>query len=510
MKRRLAHLACWCCLALWAATAARAAPGAGDVTIERGVAVAEDGSKVPYEIGTILVPENRAVAGSRLIGVGFARIRARTPTGAPPVFWLPGGPGLTVLDAFDGAGAAARGRLNAWLKFGATADLVVVEQRGYTLRGDRLETIRPPYPLDRPRTARASADMAVAIARRAIAQHPDKDLAGYTIRACADDVDDVRRALGYGRISLFGGSFGSQWSFAVMRAHPDIVARAVLSGVEPLDFGYDMPSPLLATLRRIAADADRDPALQPYLPAGGLMAAAESVRDRLARRPVSVTLGEDAGVAGGKVVVLGLDEFRDDLLERAADPEHWPAFVLALYHGRYEAWARAVEQDRQASPVKLIGPLVDTSLGVTPGRLRQLRSDPALPWIGGGGFEPYLAAASTWPTPDLGDAFRTPASSPIPVLLVHGDWDTSTPLDNTLAQLPYFPNGRAIVVHRGGHDGAFYLLRERPEVREAVYRFLRTGRMEGLPAEVTLPAPRFSAPDFAPPPAAAAPRPRSS
>ncbi len=467
------------------------------IAIEHGTVTAEDGSVVPYEIGTIWVPENRAVADSRLIAVGFARIRARTATGAPPVFWLPGGPGLAVLDAFGGDGAAARARLKSWLSYGHTADLVVVEQRGYTLRGERLETIRPAQPLDRPRSARADADMAVALARRAVAGHPDKDLAGYTIQACADDVDDVRLALGYGRISLFGGSFGSQWALAVMRSHPDSAARAVLSGVEPLDYGYDMPSALLAALRRIALDADRDPALHPYLLPGGLRAAAEAVRGRLARQPITVALDDAPGA--GRTVTLGLEDFQSDLLDRASEPAQWPAFVLALYHGHHEAWAREVARERGAQSVKLIGPLIDTSLGVTPARLRQLRSDPALPLIGSGGFEPYLAASEAWPTPDLGDAYRSMAPSKIPVLLIHGDWDTSTPVDNTLALLPYFAKGRAIVVHRGGHDGAFYLLRDHPQAKEAVYRFLRTGVVDNVPAELTLPAPTFAAPDFPPP-----------
>ena len=42
----------------------------------------------------------------------------------------------------------------------------------------------------------------------------------------AADVNDIRQALGYDRIILWGGSFGSHWSMAVMRYYPHIVARA--------------------------------------------------------------------------------------------------------------------------------------------------------------------------------------------------------------------------------------------------------------------------------------------
>ena len=109
------------------------------------------------------------------------------------------------------------------------------------------------------------------------------------------------------RSSLFGGSFGSQWSLAVMCLHPESVARAVLSGVEPLNNGYDMPSHVFAALQRIAYDADRDPGLSPYLPAGGMMEAVRALHRRFAERPVQVQVRDEAGRT--RTVVLGSGGF---------------------------------------------------------------------------------------------------------------------------------------------------------------------------------------------------------
>lgn len=472
------------------ASAAPAHP-AGDIVVDRKTVQAADGSQVPYEIGTLYVPEHRGVPGSRLIGVGFARIRGRAPAGTPPVFWLPGGPGLAVLDAFDGGSDAARSRLASWLGYRDTADLVVIEQRGYSERGDKLTAMSPAWPRERTFTAQDDIDDALLRVDAALAAHPDRDLAGYTIAACADDVDDLRRALGYRRISLFGGSFGSQWSLAVMRSHPGIVERAVLASIEPLDFGYDMPSPLLATMQRIAFEADRDPGLAPYLPAGGLMEAIDTLRGRFAQRPITVDPHD-----GGAPVAVGLADLQASLLAEAGNPGTWPAFVLSLYHGHYTAWARDVADGRRSHPFTLIGPLIDTSLGISAARGFQLRNDPARAYVGEGGFAPYLAAAARWPTPDMGDDYRRLRPIDIPVLMVHGDWDTSTPLENMQAQLPYLRNGRAIVIHRGGHDGVFYQLRDEPAAKAAVHHFLRTGDFGDLPAEVTLPLPVFALPDF--------------
>ncbi len=483
------------CLFLLAAPAiAQAQHKPGDIVVETGTVRDEQGKAVPYEIGTLYVPENRSKSDSRAIGVGFARIKSMQPTGAPPVFWLPGGPGLSVLDAFA---KNDPGKLRTWLALAAVGDLVVVEQRGYTVRGEMLTARSEAWPLDKPASVQGAAAEMRARAKAAIAGTPDKDLSGYDIGEFAADVDDLRKALGYGKISLFGGSFGSQWSLAVMRLHPDIVARAVLSAVEPLDNGYDMPSQVYAALQRIAYDTDRDPGLKPYLPPGGVMAAVRTLHERFAKGPVSVTVRGEDGKA--QTVALGAEDLQQALLSHTQEGENWPAFILSLYHGHYETWANETIADRAASDTSLIGPLADSSLGVSAEREHRLRTDPAVPMLGTWNFEANIASAPDWPTRDMGDAVRKPVPSDIPLVLVHGDWDTSTPIDNTLGLLPYFRNGHAIIVHRGGHDGTMYQLRNEPAAKRAVYEFLKTGATKDLPVEVILPAPAFAVPDFPPP-----------
>lgn len=479
---------------LFAAPAAFAQHKPGDIVVERGTVRDEQGKAVPYEIGTLYVPENRSKPDSRLIGVGFARIKSPQPTGAPPVFWLPGGPGLSVLEAFP---KNDMGKLRTWLGLSAIGDLVVIEQRGYSVRGEMLTAPRAASPLDRPASVRREADAMRAQAKAAIAANAGKDLSGYDIGEFAADVDDLRRALGYDKISLFGGSFGSQWSQAVMRLHPQIVARAVLSSVEPLDNGYDMPSHVYAALQRIAYDADRDPRLKPYLPPGGMMAAVSALHERFAKGPVSVAVRGENGKT--QTVALGSEDLQLAVLSHAQEAEAWPAFILSLYHHHYDQWARETIADRQAGDTILIGPLADSSLGVSAEREHRLRSDPAVAMLGTWNFEANIASAPDWPTRDMGDDVRKPVPSDIPVVFVHGDWDTSTPIDNTLGLLPYFRNGHAILVHRGGHDGAFHQLRNDSAAKQAVYDFLSTGDAKNLPVEVTLPLPKFELPAFAPP-----------
>src|SRR5262249_11492197 len=68
---------------------------AGDLTVWKNCEFQPEGSKAKYaaECGTLIVPENRAKAGSRLIALPVVRVRASKPNPAEPVFFLNGGPG---------------------------------------------------------------------------------------------------------------------------------------------------------------------------------------------------------------------------------------------------------------------------------------------------------------------------------------------------------------------------------------------------------------------------------
>ncbi|MCD2341218.1 alpha/beta hydrolase [Ideonella azotifigens] len=481
--------------------AAAAAPErhAGEILLSPGVATANDGSAMPYEIGTLHVPENRDKPGSRLISIGFARVKASRPTQAPPIFLLAGGPGVTMLDIVLDQDDAAKRRVKAWQAYAEVADLVVIEQRGYTLRGDLMNLTTPPEPLDQPATIERDIEATRALARGAQAAYPQADLSGYSITQMADDVNDLRQALGYRQISLVAASFGSQWAFAVMKRHPGLAARAVISAAEPLDHGYDLPSHVFAAMQRIALEADEDPALKPYLPPGGLIAAIQAT---LAQRfapgqTVVVNLRSEDG--GAQDITLGRGDYQQALVERAGDASRFPEFVISAYHGRHEGWAREALDWRRAGERALINPLVNIGLDMSAERKRLLWSDPALPIIGAWNFAAYLATQGEWATPDAGDAFRHPVLDTTPVLFVQGDWDLSTPMENTLAMGPYFPNSRTVIVHRAQHNGPFALLRSRPEMAAKVQAFLRTGETQGLPAEIALDPVRFVKPGFAPP-----------
>ena len=440
-----------------------------------------------YELGTLFVLENRSDPNSRVIPIDFARFPAQEAKG-PPVFLLPGGPGNTFIDRRDSLWLSKPPPYLGALREGC--DVVLVNQRGYNHRHHVLwGWFNEPAP-----APDATVDDFVEVAKKtaaAITNHQAKtgqaDLRGYTILECADDVNDLRTALGYKKIVLMGQSFGSQWSFAVMRRHPTIVERAILSGVEPLNHSFDMPSHAWAAAKRIWPSIEADPRFAPYLPSGGMAEAAEAVIAKLEEKPISVTAKGKMGWGKPNVVrVLGPDDF----------PWDNPVAILELYHGHLNRWTTPRRGLYGYGP--LIYHLIDSSTGVTAHRGEQLWNDPAVRYVSREGFASMIATADIWPSPDVGDAFRRPTQCEIPVVFVHGDWDMYTPIENTREVAPYFPNGHVLEIRQGGHDPLRSMKGEHPEVFAALIQFAHTGSSDNLPNVIEFkPSKRFDPPTFA-------------
>jgi pimeloyl-ACP methyl ester carboxylesterase len=217
---------------------------------------------------------------------------------------------------------------------------------------------------------------------------------------------------------------------------------------------------------------------------------------RLERAPIEVRVKDNK--TGEMVkITLGHEDFQRSLPLGV----NGPAFILSLYHEQYDAWARSILASRRGreAEITLIGPLIDTSLGVTAKRKHLLGTDAGTEFLGQWNFAGYLAMTGIWPTPDMGDDFRTAVVSHIPIVFVQGDWDTYTPIENTLNIAPYFPNGRVLITECGEHGVLESLAADLPEVMATLLEFLQTGNTANMPARVTLPTPRLLAPDFPPP-----------
>lgn len=423
------------------------------------------GKPLAYENGFMLVPENRQSSTSRLIAVRYLRFIANEQRpAAAPVFLLPGGPG-TLIDenqiknspwVIDAIRHSIRSR-----------DLIIIQQRGIE---DGIYAASPTYdlaglPVDKQTSAqderaRLRAGITAATARWA---ERGIDLRGYSIREVVADVDDLRRSLGHEKIVLYGGSFGSQWSFAYLKSHPDRVERALLTSVEPLDYGWDDPATLWNAVQRIGAYADRDPKLAAHLPKEGLRGLFKQAILKLEESPAPVTIVDPTT---NKPVIVAVGP--QDMLSwrypvtgtRRNSVEALPLFLAEIARGDFRYLATRALRNRRPRTEPLMPELIDTSLSISQARERTLAShEEALRWVGDPNVD-YKNIRDLLPVALVGDSFLADFAIASPLVVLHGDVDLSTPLENALGQRSNIKNGKVIVVRGATHDIKTELLRD--------------------------------------------------
>ena len=492
-----------------AQTRAQGTPRAGTLALHPERFELEDGSYAVADRGMLFVHQDRSRPEAGRLGILFHRFPAADSvlSEAPPIFVLRGGPGFGGLE-LDEPGYYEENVA----PYTAFADVVVVGQRGFgpSLPDTECEGVRGSiFDPAAPEASRAEALRRAS--RKCLSFWEAHGLRpeAINVREAAADVAEVARALGYERITLWGVSFGSHWAMAILRYHPELVARALLAGTEGPNHTYDMPSGVLAVMRRVAADAEAAPELAPWIPEEGIVETLRATIRRAEEEPPTVTV-EDPDTGEEHEVTISADILRsvadgytpvpDSVHEAAA----WPADVLRLAAGRYEPIAeRALpdDADRWSRIPDAAFFLLDCASGITEERAERLFGDPATELVGPTAWF-YRVACPVWGV-DLGDEFRTGFRTDVPTLVVHGDWDVSTPYENALEIMPALTEGALVTVERGTHGALEEAMEASDTFREQVVRFLRTGEREEIPERVTLPAVDWVVPAELP----AAPRP---
>ena len=177
------------------------------------------GNKEPLRCHTVAVPlDPQRPTGTQLnIHVTVAPAY-RQVASADPLFVLAGGPGETGSDVVGTLGSMFQ-------RVRATRDIVFIDQRGTGLSG-KLRC--PGDPVDE---AASEAEMQAGFARcLGTLAHP---LKFYTTANAAHDIERVRLSLGYGKVNLFGGSYGTRLGQHYARSYPGSVRALVLDGVAP-------------------------------------------------------------------------------------------------------------------------------------------------------------------------------------------------------------------------------------------------------------------------------------
>ncbi|MBM3667161.1 MAG: alpha/beta hydrolase, partial [Actinobacteria bacterium] len=414
-----------------------------------------------FRCGRIEVPYERADPSLGTIGIGFAvrrredRSRARLGT----IFAAEGGPGYSSTGSAREYVATFGGLLER-------RDLVLVDMRGtgfsraLRCRGSQAGRLKP---------QKVVANCASELGERFFS---------YRTSAAADDLDSVRRALGIGRISLYGDSYGTFLAQSYAFRHGEGLRSLVLDSAYPLSGESPWyPSGPRTGMRSLRLACARAPAC-----AGDARSRLRRAVAKLRRNGHSpVPLLNSIWAAGHSPpkAYLAIDSRLRSLLRSSPRPYRTStAFSAASpgpppgrgHRGGVKAYSSADEMVVSCNDY----PMLWKKQATRAERRKQLkRSIESYPRRRFAPFLPaevarsiFLAYRYCLTAPPPGPLYEPPQPPGVkapraPVLVVSGEMDdVTTPIEGRYAARD-FPNARRLVVRNAGHVDALYYPKRR-------------------------------------------------
>lgn len=430
-----------------------------------------DGIEGELRHGSYQVFENREAKSGRSIALNILVLPALEPQKDPdPLFILAGGPG-------QAATANAKFNARVFAHVRRTRDIVMVDQRGTggsnalgcDLYGSGAQAhLRDLIPID---TLRKCGE---EWKKRA-------DLRFYTTEIAMADLDEVRDAMGFARINLFGTSYGTRAAQVYIRRFPERVRCVVMKGVTPITVPLTLP---MARDAQRALDLTFDDCLADEACRGAfpeINGGWKAVLERFDREEIQVELPATNGDKSGRVKIsrTALGPTVRTMLQSIDSAARLPMVIHAAARGNYVPLVRETLTVRRGFP-KAVS--VGVFLGITTAEdvsisdPKEIARESEGTFLRGDYFKQLQRAAEIFPRSDLPADYRAPVRSEIPTLLISGFVDPATPPSGAEEVAKYLTKSRHVVVRYGSHSYGGMS----PCVDNIMAEFIQRGSAEGL------------------------------
>lgn len=393
--------------------------------------------------------EDRQTRKGRKIGLKLVILPATgTHPVADPIFFLAGGPGQSIIDVAPAAYA------NLISELRSQRDLVLLDQRGtggsnalwgsfYPEKDDMRTYFNDQFSAETLRKSRAELEKIA-------------DLTLYTSSVAADDLDEVRAALGYKQINLYGGSYGTTLALVYLRRHPRSVRSMVLTGIAPPSYRNPLflAQSVDHSLNRVFEDCSADKPCTEAFP--HLRGEFEEILAALDKQAAGA---EVANPVNNKMQSVSINRSRFlDQLRLLLYEQQLSQFVpLAIHFAHGGDWSPFVRLSFLAGknlavqiPRGLYFSVV-CSEDVPFITEEDIRKETAGTFIGDSKVREFIAACKEWPKARVAPAFIGPVKSGVPVLLFSGDLDPVTPPKFGEEVVRNLPNGKHVIFRNAAH-----------------------------------------------------------
>ena len=420
--------------------------------------------------GVLHVPEDRDGPSGRWIPLNVQVIPA---TNSAPsqgaLFHFAGGPGQA---ATEGAG----GNSERFSRILQSRDVVMIDQRGTGMSNPL--RCSDPGPLAFVRTILAWDLPDAWISACAEALRERADLRHYTTADAASDVEAVRKWLGYDRIDLYGGSYGTRAALEYARLYPASVRTVTIRAVMPPSgiMAIQNPLNLETQLARVFDECERDEACAAAFPA-----LREEYRDLVDR----VGAGADTAVAldrrTGDSVAVPIDTrvLAGSLRRMLMDGGGWLEVPLAIHSAHAADWSAIVpgiEGTISVTNSLYLGMSLSVMCAEEAPRIRarDYRAETAGTLMAHWPAEGILGACEFWDEGVAADGYDEPVRVDVPILILSGTLDPSTPAFWGQFVEESAPNALHLVMEGVSHS-PFPVC-----AQDIMADFVRAGSLEGL------------------------------
>ncbi len=392
------------------------------------------------ECGYLTVPEDRSQPAGRTIKLAVAVFHSNNPNkAATPLIYLEGGPGGSALEFLS---LVFEDRYGELLK---NQDVILFDQRGVGRSKPALDceeiTDLTLNSLDKILTVDESLkqanDAAAACANRLAAT--GIHLGSYNSAENASDVNDLRIALGYDKLDLYGISYGTKLALTIMRDHPEAVRSAIIDSIFPPqvtnnDAALNFERSLNVLFKGCAASAECSAAFP------DLEKVFYDTIDQLNTNPVSFDV-IDPGTSQKREVKMDGDSFAGTVFQALYATDIIPSLpknIYAVHNGdtRFLSLWTLLELSQMDAvsigmnyAVQCTEELAFDTINSIEATLAKL--NPKLVGFArrNGIDDTQVALCSTWNKAKPNPIENEPIKSAIPTLVVSGEYDPITPPD---------------------------------------------------------------------------------
>jgi pimeloyl-ACP methyl ester carboxylesterase len=436
---------------------------------------------VPAECGTLVVAENPDAPNGRKIELFVARVPAISLNKAPdPLFLIAGGPGTSAVDLYTSS-ATPFDRVRR------DRDIVLLDQRG-TGRSHRLDCKYENQDLFEKFD---DVDVGPANVKCRDELSKTSDLRQYTTSIAVRDLDAVRQALGYERINLYGGSYGTRVAQHYARRYPKATRTLILDGVINPQvvlgpaIAIDAERALERILKRCADNSSCAKAFNdPY-------ADYRALRTRLASNPARVMVGE---AATGRPInfdftpkhlsaVLRFASYNDDQaallplsLHLAAHEDNFTPLA-----NQFRVFARSLEEAFAYGMHNSVACSEDTPL-IDSSKLDLVALNAT--HMGAEQVQELIDACRDWPKGVVDADLHAPLKSQAAALLLSGSDDPVTPPEYAVIAQRAFADSKHVIIAGHGHGQL-----TAPCVDRVIADFIHAGSAKDLDTACTLKLP---------------------